>query len=252
MTRHERDRDTLPFLQLLPSLITILGLCAGLTSISFVFSERYEPAAVLIVLAALTDGLDGLLARKLEATSSFGAELDTLSDFVSFGVAPGLLVFQFALADARGLGWIAALVYVICCCLRLARFNVNRDVPIPGSRPHFVGVPAPAGAFLAMLPVFLSLAGVIDVTEVFLAVELYLGLVGALMISKLPTFSPKSLRIPKDKAVWLLVAAAILVGVLFMRFWLLMIALDVLYMLSLVHAFATRRTAVRNLRFPDG
>ena len=118
------------FLQLVPNLVTILGLCAGLTALRFAFAGRFEQAAALIILAALLDGFDGLLARKLDAASPFGAELDSLADFLNFGVAPAFLVYQFALGRAADLGWTAALVFAVCACLRLARFNVSRDVPV--------------------------------------------------------------------------------------------------------------------------
>ena len=131
----------------MPNLVTILGLCAGLTALRFAFAGRFEPAAALIVFAALIDGFDGLLARRLDAASPFGAELDSLADFFNFGVAPAFLVYQLALTGAPDLGWTAALVFAVCACLRLARFNVSRDVPVTG-RAHFVGVPAPAGALL--------------------------------------------------------------------------------------------------------
>ncbi len=235
MTYRKSERDSLPFLNILPNLVTILGLCAGLTSIRFVLVGRYDLAAVLIIFAALIDGLDGLLARRLDATSTFGAELDTLSDFLNFGVAPALLVFQFALADARDIGWIFVLVYSICCCLRLARFNVTRDAPAPAGRAHLIGAPAPAGAILAMLPVFLSLGGVFDATRLPLLVGFYLGLVGLLMVGKMPTYSSKSLRISRDKTVWVLIGAAIVAGVVLTRFWLLMVVVDAVYALTLVH-----------------
>lgn len=239
--RRRPGRDRLPFLLLLPNLVTILGLSAGLTSIRFVFDGRFELAAALIVFAAAIDGFDGLLARRLNAASSFGAELDSLSDFLCFGVAPAVLVFRYALIETGGLGWTFALVFAICCCLRLARFNLARDLPPVDGRPHFTGVPAPAGALLAMLPVFLSLDGILDARAAPFLVAPWLGLVGVLMVSRLRTFSPKSLRISRDMAGVMLVGVAILVGVMFTRFWLLMVLVDTIYAISLVHALATMR-----------
>lgn len=241
MARFDRNGETLPFLHLVPNLVTILGLCAGLTSIQFVFSEHYQRAAALIVFAAIIDGIDGLLARKFKATSNFGAELDSLSDFLCFGVAPGLLVYRFALPDARGLGWVFVLVFVICCCLRLARFNVNREVRPLGSRPHFVGVPAPAGALLAMFPLFLSFEGLFDASALPLAIALYLGLVGALMVSRLPTISLKALRIPKRKAGWVLIGTAFAIGVALTKPWLLLILADAVYAAGLVYGLVAGR-----------
>lgn len=242
-----RRRDSLPVVQLLPNLVTIIGLGAGLTAIRFVFEGQFMIATALIVVAAVVDGLDGLVARRLRAISDFGAELDTLSDFVCFGVAPGVLVHQFAMSGAPGAGWVFVLVFVICCCLRLARFNVNRNAPPPAGREHFIGVPAPAGAMLALLPVFLTLAGVVDLRTQALPIAAYLALVGILMISRLRTPSPKSMRIPRDKARWVLIGAALVVGAVFVSFWLLMVAVTLVYavILAWMIALAFRRAATR-------
>ena len=230
-------RDQLPLLTLLPNLLTILGLCAGLTAIRLAVEGRFEIAAGLIVLAAVIDGLDGPAARRLRAESAFGAELDSLSDFVCFGVAPGILVFLFALAPAPDPGWIFVLIYVIGACLRLARFNVGLAAP-PAERskaaPRFVGVPAPAGAMLALLPVFASHAGLVDFTQHPLIVAPYLGLVALLMVSRVPTLSPRALRVPRERAPWVFIAAAILVGIMLTRVWLFFVMLDLLYALTLI------------------
>lgn len=243
MSRHERQRETLHLLQLLPSLLTIVGLCAGLTSIRYAFAERYDVAAALIILAALIDGVDGLLARRLDAASEMGAELDSLSDFLNFGVAPGLLVYQFALTDLRGVGWAAVLVYVICCCLRLARFNVGRQDPPTLGRGIFIGVPAPGGALLAMLPVFLAMEGLTFFADAPLAVALHLGLVGLLMASRIQTFSLKSLRFRREHAVWLLAGAALLVGLVSVRLWLVVALADVAYLVVLLVSVVRHRRA---------
>lgn len=234
MARPDVDADRLHVLHLVPNLVTILGLCAGLTAIRLAVSGEYGLAALLIVLAAAIDGLDGLLARRFHATSAFGAELDSLSDFVCFGVAPALLVYLFALGDAPGLGWTAVLVYAVCCCLRLARFNIGRQAPAP--RPHFVGVPAPAGALLCLLPVFLAFEGLFRAPELPLVVALHLGLVGALMVSTVPTVSPKSMRVPRSRARWLLIGAAVVIGVALTRPWLLLVVADVIYVAAVVRA----------------
>jgi CDP-diacylglycerol--serine O-phosphatidyltransferase len=226
---------------LLPNLLTVLGLCAGLTSIRFVLAERYEMAAILIIFAALIDGVDGRLARRLQASSEFGAELDSLADFLNFGVAPALLVFQHTMSGAGGLGWTFALVFACCCCLRLARFNVTRDeapepAAVPQSKRHFVGVPAPAGALLGLLPVFLSFAAILDTTQVPVLTSLYLGLVGMAMVSRLPTLSPKSIFIRREQVLWVLIAVAAVTGLMLTRFWWAMILLDLVYAGSLIHS----------------
>lgn len=236
-------REKLPFVNLLPNLVTILGLCAGLTSIRFAIGGDYRFAAGLIVFAALLDGLDGLLARRLKATSDLGAELDSLSDFLNFGVAPGLLVFQVMLADIGGAGWLFVLVFTICCCLRLARFNVTKALETSGEqepKKHFVGVPAPAGALLALLPVFLLFEDIVDPDSVPFPTAAWLGVVGALMVSQLSTFSPKSVFIRRDKIVWLLIATAIVIGGLLTRFWLSLILIDMAYMLLLTRSLVLR------------
>ena len=240
MRRRPRERRTLSVLHLMPNLVTILGLCAGLTSIRFALTEGWEIAVALIVFAAVIDGLDGMLARRLNAVSPFGAELDSLSDFVNFGVAPAVLVYAFALEALGDAGWVMALVFAICCCLRLARFNVGRAAPDAPVRTHFTGVPAPAGAMLGLLPLFISLDGLWAVERAPWAVALWLGTVGALMVSRLPTLSPKALRIPRERAPWVLVALALLVGVAFTRFWLLMVLACLAYIATLVYA-ALRR-----------
>ncbi len=225
-----RPGTSLPLTHLMPNLVTILGLCAGLTSIRFAVQERFEIAAALIVFAALIDGLDGLLARRLNAASPFGAELDSLADFVNFGVAPGVLVYLLALQPVAALGWVFVLAYAICCCLRLARFNLTRDEPLlPGTRAQFTGVPAPAGAGLALVPVFLTLQGVLDARAMPLFWALYLGVVGALMISRLPTPSIKTLRISREYVGFVLIGAAVVVGLMFTSFWLLMLLMAAVY-----------------------
>src|ERR1700735_5029496 len=151
----------IPVRTLVPNVITLLALCAGLTAIRMAFEDRYVLALAAIVFAAILDGLDGRLARFLKGTSRFGAELDSLSDFVNFGVAPALILYFWDLHDLKSAGWIAAMVFAICGSLRLARFNVmsvDPDRPGPGCN-FFVGVPAPAGAITVLLPIYVALLG---------------------------------------------------------------------------------------------
>lgn len=228
-----RDRGPMPFLLLLPNLVTLAGMCLGMTSIRFAMVGNFHVAAALIVLAALVDGMDGLIARRLRATSEFGAELDSLSDFICFGVAPGLLVYQFALGEANALGWVFVLVYAATCCMRLARFNVMRGEEGAG-KTHFTGVPAPAGALLALLPVFIHLAGLVDVRAAPMVVAGWLAVVGVLMISRLPTFSPKSMRVPRWGVGVMLIGTAIGVGLVFTRIWFFLVVADLIYVLLLI------------------
>lgn len=248
--RREIEGDTLPFVMLVPNLVTTLGLCAGLTAIRFIISGQFLTAVSLILFASVLDGLDGLLARRLKATSDFGAQLDSLSDFLNFGVAPGFLIYQMALAPGeRAGGWIFILVYIVCCCMRLARFNVAQSRAAKNGESstatHFTGVPAPAGAMMALLPVFIAFETGIDLKAYPVLVEIYIGGVGLLMVSRLPTFSPKSVRVPREKAVWIMIGLALVIGILLAEVWRTLIVMILLYCVSLLHSAAKM---VRNRR----
>src|ERR1700731_3051235 len=148
----------IPVRTLLPNLITLLALCAGLTAIRLAVEDKLEWAVAAIVFAALLDGIDGRVARMLKGTSRFGAELDSLADFVNFGVAPALILYFWGLHALKSAGWIAAMVFAICAPLRLARFNVMIEDPDrpPWAANYFVGVPAPAGAITVLLPIYVQ------------------------------------------------------------------------------------------------
>lgn len=226
-----RPRESLPFLHLVPNLVTILGMCAGLSAIRFAWDGRFELAAALVVLAALLDGIDGLLARKLNAASSFGAELDSFADFVSFGVAPGLLVYAYALTGpAASVGWVFVLTFAVCACLRLARFNISRATSDGAALRHFVGVPAPAGAMLGLMPVFVGLADLFDPSGFPILTAFYLGFVGVLMISRLPTPSLKAVRIQRRNAGFVLVGVTLFIGLLLFRTWLTLVLSGLAYL----------------------
>jgi CDP-diacylglycerol--serine O-phosphatidyltransferase len=190
--RHRRFK-LIPVRTLLPNLITLLALCAGLTAIRVAVEHNIQLAVAAIVFAALLDGIDGRLARMLKGTSRFGAELDSLADFVNFGVAPALILYFWGLHDLKSAGWIAALVFAICAGLRLARFNVMAEDP---NQPawaanFFTGIPAPAGAITVLLPIYLDFlglsAGLIGIWITFV----YTLLIALLMVSRLPVFSGK-------------------------------------------------------------
>ena len=198
MLGQRRRIRELPFHQLLPNMLTVLALCAGLTAIRFGFQQRWELAVAAIVGAAVLDSLDGRVARKLGGTTKFGAELDSLSDFLCFGVAPGILVYLWSLNALGGFGWVLALLYAVCAALRLARFNTRigmTDLPYWAGN-YFTGMAAPAGAGAALLPMMLSFEfGPTVFAQPLLNAVVLVG-VGALMISRLPTFSFKMMRVP--------------------------------------------------------
>lgn len=246
----EAEGDSLPFLTLVPNMVTTLGLCSGLTAIRFLMAGQFLTAVWLILFAIVIDGLDGLIARRLKATSDFGAQLDSLSDFLNFGVTPGFLVYQMALAPGeRAGGWIFVLVYIVCCCMRLARFNVAQNRAATGGEikppAHFTGVPAPAGALMALLPVFISFETGISLADHPTPVGIYIVVVGLLMVSRLPTFSPKSIRVRREKIVWIMIGLALLIGIMLAEIWRALIVMILIYAISLVHsaagAFLNRR-----------
>jgi len=219
-----------PVVNLLPNLITIIAISAGLTAIRFGLEGNYERAVKLILLAAVLDGVDGSLARMLKSESKIGAELDSLADFLNFGVAPPLVMYFWTLQAEKGLGWIAVLVFTVACVLRLARFNVsNKTEDDTKSRGYFVGVPAPAGALLVMMPMFLTFA-VAD--EPFIPpqlVSLYMALIGLTLVSRVPTWSFKALRIAREHIKFLLIGL-VFVGAAVMNYpWVSLFAIGLAY-----------------------
>jgi CDP-diacylglycerol--serine O-phosphatidyltransferase len=184
----------IPMRYLAPNVITVLAICAGLTGIRLAFENRFELAVSMVLLAAFLDGIDGRIARMMKGSTKFGAQMDSLADIVNFGVAPALVLYAYMLDQARSFGWIAALLYCIACCLRLARFNVMLDVldkPLWQNN-FFTGVPAPAGAMLVMLPVYLGFLGLAPTRTLAFAAAAYTVGVAVLMISRLPVYSGKA------------------------------------------------------------
>lgn len=192
--------------QLIPNTMTLGAIGAGLTALRLALEGNVELSVALIVLAAVLDGLDGAMARLLKSESAIGAELDSLADFVNFGAVPGLMVYLALLQDWRGIGWIAVLIYSICCGLRLARFNVESRTKPAQATQYFVGVPAPGAALLVLFPLVLSrLVSDTDVPWLGYLTAFWLIMTGLLMISRVPSPSFKSVRVPRDKAPFLMV-----------------------------------------------
>lgn len=223
----QRDPQLL-LVRLLPNFVSILALCAGLTAIRFAIAGNISLAVFLIALAAALDGLDGRLARMLRSESAIGAELDSLCDFVNFGVVPGIVLYLWSLKIEVGLGWIAVLIYAVCCMLRLARFNVGSRNPQPEEKTSFVGVPSPAGAMLALLPIYLT--RVLNWEMPPLMVALWIVGVGALMISRLRTPSLKRIRISASFARYALVLAVAAVAALITYPWASLLVLSLAYL----------------------
>lgn len=236
-------RNHLPISWLIPNMVTALALCCGLTAIKFAISEKWDNAFMFIFAAIILDGMDGRLARMLKASSTFGAQLDSLSDFLSFGVAPPLVLYLWTLSDFKGFGWGVVLIYTVCCALRLARFNTalfdRKDV---NSDKFFTGVPAPVGAALALLPMALSFQ--FESAEILsdnLIVTANLMLVGLLMASRIPTISIKKVKIRLEMAFPAMIAAALMIIMIITEPWATIIVLTALYYLSIPYTIYQAR-----------
>lgn len=233
----EPKRETLfPLRRLFPSIVTIAAICFGLTSIRYALKQQWEVAVAFVIIAGFLDVLDGRLARFLKATSNFGAQLDSLADFVNFGVAPAIIIYLWELnkIPTKGLGWAFALFYSICSAIRLARFNSDlSEEDRPAWRDgFFTGVPAPMGAYLGLLPMIISFES--HSTEFFhpLAIGLYLDVIALLMASRMPTFATKKTAIPKEYISIFLVCFGLLVGVIIIQPWISLSILGLLYISS--------------------
>ncbi len=232
-------------LKLLPNLVSILALCSGLTAIRFAIAGNFGLAILLIGTAAALDGLDGRLARMLKSESAIGAELDSLCDFVNFGVTPALVLYLWGLRAETSLGWIAVLVYAVCCMLRLARFNVGSRVEgEPAEKTVFIGVPSPAGAMLALVPMYLVLALDHAVVLPPQLVAFWMVAIGALMISRVRTPSLKRIKVSTDHARYVLVGLVVVVAALLTYPWVTLLTLSLAYLGAILWLF------LRNLQRP--
>lgn len=231
----EAPRELL-LLKLLPNLVSIMALCSGLTAIRYAIAGNFTLAVLLIGVAAALDGLDGRLARMLKSESAIGAELDSLCDFVNFGVTPALVLYLWGLRPETSLGWIAVLVYVVCCMLRLARFNVGSKVALgeAAEKTVFIGVPSPAGALLVLSPLYLSFATDMAVHVPPVVVAAWMVAIGALMISRVRTPSLKRITIATDHARYVLVGAVVLVAAVLTYPWVTLLTLCLAYLVGVL------------------
>ncbi|PWC33751.1 CDP-diacylglycerol--serine O-phosphatidyltransferase [Azospirillum sp. TSO35-2] len=232
---------------LLPNVLTVLALCSGLTAIRFAMLGRWEPAVIAILIAAILDALDGRIARLLNGQSKFGAELDSLSDAISFGVAPAFMMYLWGLNGAGSVGWIAAMAYAVCCALRLARFNSRLgvvDLP-PWAYNYFTGVPAPAGAGLVLLPMILGFEVGPQLTGHAVLIVPWTFLVGGLMVSTLPTFSFKGARVPAHWVVPALAGVGLLAAMLVSLPWWTLSLVEIAYLITLPFSVAQFRKLQR-------
>lgn len=234
MTEPGAPQAEFSLFQLLPNALTILAICAGLTAIRLGVQGDYVLSVLLIIGAGIIDGVDGRLARLLGSSSKMGAELDSLADFLNFGVAAPLTLYFWALQDMRGLGWISVLVFAVCCVIRLARFNVTAKSDEPRDSAYFQGVPSPAGALLVMLPMYLSFAIADRAVLPDTVICLYMIAVGLLLISRLPTWSFKTTKISRENVKFFLVGVAVVGAALFSFAWLTLIVLCLGYVAMVI------------------
>lgn len=237
----------------IPNIITLLALCAGISAIGLAFEMRFEKAIMLVLLAATLDGFDGRIARLLNAASPFGAQFDSLADAINFGVAPGMILYVYILNNIHHLGWIAVLIYSIACCLRLARFNAKLDDPKikKWQKNYFQGIPAPAGALLVLLPVYLGSLGMVYNKALIFFFFFYTIIVAILLISNLPVWNGKNLNgfVRRDFLVMLLLVLVAYVSFMVVYPWEVLSLTALLYILFLPFSFIMYRKQARaNLR----
>ncbi len=245
--KNPRNRRRVPRLKgqsiskLVPNMITVGASCAGLTGVKFAIEGRWEHAVIAIIVAGVLDALDGRMARLLKSASDFGAELDSLSDFVAFGVSPAFILYFWTLQSLGRVGWIVALFLAICCGLRLARFNTNIGKLPPYAFNYFTGVPAPAGAGLALLPMIAMFAYDVPLLREPIPVAVWSVIVALLMVSRVPTFSFKKVKVPHTAIIPVLVGVALLAAGLAGAPWLTLTSVGLVYIMSFGVSILTYR-----------
>ncbi len=245
----KRRRSTFPLGKLIPNAVTLLAMGLGLTGVRFALDGKFELAIFCIVGAAFLDMIDGRLARLLRAESPMGAQLDSLADFMNFGLAPILILYSWGLQSMGRLGWMAMVIFAACCALRLARFNASIDDPDRPvwMRQFFVGVPSPAAGIMVLMPVWLEFSGLIDLRGQSSLIIGFVIMVSALMVSRVPTFSGKavSTRVPRDMVLPIMVGFAFLAASLFAFPWVSLTALVGAYVASLPVSYRMHRALHR-------
>lgn len=227
--------------RLIPNLMTLIALAAGLTAIQYAIAGAWEKAVLAILIAAILDAMDGATARLLNATSEFGAQLDSLSDFLAFGVAPSIILYSWILEESGKIGWMAMLIFAAACALRLARFNVTQKELPAWKKGFFSGIPAPAGAGLALMPLIVWIQEPRFFAEYNYAsplVGLWTILIAAMMVSRIPTFSTKMIKLPSKFAVPVLAFAALIIAALVHAPWQTLTIVGLAYMIAIPFAFS--------------
>ena len=224
---------------ILPNILTLIGVCIGLSSIKFAFDGKFELSIIAVIIAAIIDGLDGRIARLIKGTSKVGKELDSLTDVISFGVAPAFIMYFWSLSEIGRLGWLISLIYVVCVALRLARFNVSSEGETSWKDNFFEGIPSPAGGVLVLMPLVFSLSEFkfLNINYQVIVPTLFI-IISILLISKIPTYSLKKIVVPRSASIFLLFSVILYFGLVLVYTFNAIIISGVIYLLMIpVSAF---------------
>jgi len=219
---------------ILPNILTLVGVCIGLTSIKFAFDGKFELSVIAVIVAGIIDGLDGRIARLIKGTSKVGKELDSLTDVISFGVAPAFIMYFWSLSEIGRLGWLISLIYVICVALRLARFNINSEAEASWKDNFFEGIPSPAGGILVLMPLIYSFSEIQFFNPNYkIIVPILFISISVLLISKIPTYSLKKIVVPRSTTIFLLFVVVLYFGLLLIYSFNTLIISGALYLLMI-------------------
>ena len=234
---------------ILPNMFTLIGVCIGLSSIKFAFDAKFTLSIIAIIVAAIIDGLDGRIARLIQGTSKVGKELDSLTDVISFGVAPAFIMYFWKLNELGRIGWLICLIYVVCVALRLARFNVNSGKEPSWRDNFFEGVPSPAGGVLVLMPLIYSLSDIqiFNVNHNFFVPILFV-IISILLISKVPTYALKKISVPRNMTIFLLLAVVSYFGLLLIYTFNAILISGLIYFIMIPVSFIHYNKLSKNLK----
>ena len=237
---------------ILPNILTLIGVCIGLTSIKFAFDGKFELSIIAVIVAGIIDGLDGRIARLIQGTSKVGKELDSLTDVISFGVAPAFIMYFWSMSEIGRLGWLISLIYVVCVALRLARFNVNSEVEPSWRDNFFEGIPSPAGGILVLMPLIYSFSEFQFFKPNYqIIVPTLFILISILLISKIPTYSLKKIVVPRSTTIFLLFVVVLFFGFLLIYTFNTLIISGVIYLLMIPISSAHFLLIKKNKKIKD-
>ena len=237
---------------ILPNILTLVGVCIGLSSIKFAFDGKFELSIIAVIVAGIIDGLDGRIARLIKGTSKVGKELDSLTDVISFGVAPAFIMYFWSLSEIGRLGWLISLIYVICVALRLARFNVNSEGDSSWKDNFFEGIPSPAGGILVLMPLIYSFSEIQLFNPNYKTIVPILFIsISILLISKVPTYSLKKIVVPRSTTIFLLLIVALYFGLILIYTFNTLIISGVLYILMMPVSAAHYLIINKNSKIKD-